>query len=84
MVKSLRMLWTVNFELSHAHDIIIIRYSFFVPHVLKHSSCLYTRVLVHVGFLCELGLLSNFDENSCSYCHIGDPNGTVKSLYKDG
>ena len=25
-----------------------------------------------------------FDENSCYYCHIGDPDGTVKSLYKDG
>ena len=25
----MRLLWTVNFELHHAHDIIIIRYSFF-------------------------------------------------------
>ena len=49
------MLWTVNFELSC------------MTSSLLDIHFLYTRV--HVGFCCELGLLSNFDDNSCSNCH---------------
>jgi len=60
------LLWTVNFELSCMTSLLDIHF-------------LYTRV--HVGFVVSsVGLLSNFDDN-CSLCHIGDPDGTVKSLY---
>ena len=48
--------------------IIIIRYSF-LYRMFWSILAVSTQVLVHVGFPCELGLLSNFDENSCSYCH---------------
>ena len=44
------LLWTVNFELYHAHDIIIIRYSF-LYHMFWYILAVSTRVLVHVDFV---------------------------------
>ena len=31
-----------------------------------------THVFLFMLFFCELGLLLNFDDNSCSYCHMTD------------